>query len=69
MSKPTLLEDALSSAWLASHGEIQGVDALEIFGVEHVLRAGLQALGRPGEAPRPKWSRTSLKAMAGRPAA
>lgn len=34
-----------------------------------VLRAGLQALGRPAPAPHPQWSRRSLKAMACQPAA
>ena len=34
-----------------------------------VLRAALQALGRPGDAPRMQWSRTSLKAMADQPGA
>lgn len=32
--------------------------------IAHVLRAGLQALGRPAPAPHPRWSRTSLKALA-----
>ncbi len=32
--------------------------------IRRVLRAGLQALGKPGAAPRPKWTRTSLKALA-----
>ena len=33
--------------------------------IRWVLRAGIQALRRPGAAPRPHWSRLSLKAMAG----
>lgn len=32
--------------------------------IRWVLRAGFQAIWRPGAAPRPKWSRTNLKAMA-----
>ena len=37
--------------------------------IRRVLLAGVQALGRPGDAPRMRWSRTSLKAMADRPGA
>lgn len=37
--------------------------------IRWVLRAALQALGRPSDAPRMQWSRTSLKAMADQPGA
>lgn len=34
--------------------------------IGHVLRAGLQALWQPRPAPKPRWSRSSLKALASR---